>query len=1034
MWIKRALILFPLTLILMIIVASFFVPATETIAQNEGRQNRIVWTLSSDVNTLNPWFSTSTTDSTVYDHIFEGLLASNGDYELEPHLAKSIRIGEEFVVALDAGADVEAHSAQLDAAFAERYPKIYAGLKPYDWRDFDSRDKGYFINRKYPAGQLPPEVEQFKPTVEESAEIGYGTDGVARLVFTFRPDPEVEYGPKDMPAAIAADAPKILDEVLKDSVKQYEPFNLALGWYARIHGADAASAIDGLTLPAKIALPDDYDPATPPAATSDEDEDGDGEEDASDESADPASGSEVESSGGSDDPEDMAAAPKLPESEALEAALEALSKAQEAASGDWSSDQFATIKQRYESARAAFATLVERLINAPASAAGDADAWKSLQAHAKTLSAVYGIMRTQAEKIATAALKESEKTVADGAAKTSANNLAFPAFLKGMPAKRFTENPLVMVTLQEGVKWHDYGRVEPVFDDWGRPVKLPNGEVKTETIKEILDAEDVAFTFQFGRNPEHASPRKTAAEKIQQFRIHDSHTFDVSYGELYSPALSDLGYSILPRHRLSMNRWFAEARAKGVGPISDGKPEASYNVKDAVTAKGLDFGLDPVGTGPLRLTWLNGDALPRWRSGELIRLETFDEYWDPLHKPHYQFMDFYVFDPDLGQETADLTFRSGGTDVYSVRQEQVEEFTRGADNWYLFKRLQLSYEYIAFNLGRKPFDNHKVRQALTMAVNVEEIIKYIVYEQGRRINGPAYPLLGYYNPDYVPDYTFLQGEHAGKNLRDLFQEAIDAGDEELARTYQYFPFDMDEARALLESEGYKKRDGALYTPEGKPMEFKIALGGNASSSRGKIATLAQEKWRELGIKVDLVELEWNVFINEYALQRNFDCLVLGWANGTSYDNRQLWHSEFLSPGAGLNFVEFKDKKVDALFDEILKAYETDEQIRISHEIFSRIASQNPYIFLFSPYANVAVNRDLYWAKPIIKNGKVTGHEERSVLDPITMNVKKGPTAWEFRSQWRRAPERKFQNSESELRVVNSLRARQALAEAQAKNQ
>lgn len=453
----------------------------------------------------------------------------------------------------------------------------------------------------------------------------------------------------------------------------------------------------------------------------------------------------------------------------------------------------------------------------------------------------------------------------------------------------------------------------------------------------------------------------------------------------------------------------AQAIKRGLGPETSGDP--NYNVRAALPAKQLDFSKAPIGTGPMKIHFLNGNSLPAWRSGELVRLERFEDFWDPEFKPAYQYMDFYVFDEKLGQETTELVFQGGGLDLYGLRPFQVTDYEKERENYYLYKRLALSYDYFGFNLEREIFQDKRVRQALTMAVDVDKIIRYVRYGQGRRINGPAYPLLDYYDENYIPNYTFRQGVHKGKTLKD-------AG-------IKYYPFDLKEAEALLREAGWKKNaQGKLVNTRGEVFKLTFCISG-VTSVRGKAAALARENWGKLGVEVELEDKEWNVFLNEHIRPGNFDVVALGWTGGTDYDSRQLWHSDFAPPN-GLNFGKYKNPKVDGLFEQILKEYNPEEQVRISHEIFRTIADDCPYIFLYSPYQNVAVRRDLYWNVPLIDNqGKVTGYEKRSVVDPATMVTKKGPGSLYKRLQWKRSKERLFPADEKEVGTVRSEKAFQA---------
>jgi hypothetical protein len=66
-------------------------------------------------------------------------------------------------------------------------------------------------------------------------------------------------------------------------------------------------------------------------------------------------------------------------------------------------------------------------------------------------------------------------------------------------------------------------------------------------------------------------------------------------------------------------------------------------------------------------------------------------------------------------------------------------------------------------------------------------------------------------------------------------------------------------------------------------------------------------------------------------------------------------------------------------DKILKVYDYDEQVRLSHEIFSTIANDFPYVFLYSPYSTTVLDGRIVWRKEVGKDeqGKPV-YEDRPV--------------------------------------------------------
>jgi len=561
---------------------------------------------------------------------------------------------------------------------------------------------------------------------------------------------------------------------------------------------------------------------------------------------------------------------------------------------------------------------------------------------------------------------------------------SFEGYLKDFAQGRIAEHPVIEVKLREGVKWHD-------FDESGR----------------TLDAEDVLFTYEFALDKDVNTDSKSYVDTMLQMRMHGSHSFDIVYKKLYSPALFHLTYAkILPRHKFSPEEWLRQAKAKGRGPAYEGDP--SYNVRKALPAQELEYSMNPVGTGPYKIFPLNGESLPTWRSGELVRLQRNDDYWNELDMSAFKYFDFYIIDPDLGEETAEINFRSGGLDLFAIKPHQVEKYEALRDKYYVYKRPNLTYSYFGFNLENPILKDLRVRQALTMAVDVDAMIQAVLYGQGRRVSGPAYPILPYYDETYVPDYTFRQGPHKGKTLKE-------AG-------MKYLPHDLKEAEALLREVGWTKNAGGKLNKDGVPLKFELSYSGISTSPTAKICALATEKWKELGVEVKDSQQDFNVFIAERVMARKYDVLNLGWNGGIDFDKRKLWASDQLPP-KGYNFTAFNDPRADKLFDTMLKEYDTERVIKMSHEAFRIIADAQPYLFLFTSYTNLAVDRHIYWAPPVIgPDGKVKRdangdivREERSFVDDGQMNWAYGPRTQ--RVQHKRGAKIKFPANENERAVV-----------------
>lgn len=476
-------------------------------------------------------------------------------------------------------------------------------------------------------------------------------------------------------------------------------------------------------------------------------------------------------------------------------------------------------------------------------------------------------------------------------------------------------------------------------------------------------SKDCKITFDLLRDMDFASPRASSYESIVETRTFadDPYRFQVMYGELYSPALADLTGGLLPYHVWNDEAWLEEAKRKGRGPADVGVSPEAYNVKRFLAAQERDFRLRPSSMGAMVLEPLNGNIVPLWKLGFQIRLRRNEFYWN--RRPEYQFIDYYVFEPAHGAETVEFAFTTGSLDTYGARAFQVQRYEQLSDRYYVIKRQNNHYEYIGFNCDREHLRDPRVRLALSMAIDVDAIIDKIHYGQASRVAGPAYPVLPYYNNKYTFRHRWLTKNKKGERAKpgEIFAEA-DRADEDL----KFVPYDLQEARAILLDSGCKDEGGRLVRG-GQP--FKLALvSTSGTGARRDAAVLAKEQWSALGVEVDYQEYEWNTYLTQYVKAHKYDACVLGWAGGLDFDIRQLWHSSARF-GKGLNYGGYSNPKADELMDKILKIYDPDEQVRMSHEIFDTIARDFPYVFLFSPYTTSVLDRHIVWRRPVIKDGR-----------------------------------------------------------------
>jgi ABC-type transport system substrate-binding protein len=431
-------------------------------------------------------------------------------------------------------------------------------------------------------------------------------------------------------------------------------------------------------------------------------------------------------------------------------------------------------------------------------------------------------------------------------------------------------NPTIVFHLRQGVKFHD---------------------------GHVLDAGDVKFTYEAIMNPKNLSPRTPDFEPIKTVEILDPYTVKIIYKRLYSPAINAWTMGILPEHLLNEDALTREKRERGL----------SEDAQKAFGMRESQFNRHPIGSGRFQFV--------EWQGDEFIHLRRFEDYWEGPAEYH----DFYMrIIPELF--TQEVEFRTGAIDFYGAQPHQVDRY-KNDPTYQWFSSLGFAYTYIGYN-NRKPlFADPMIRTALGMAINVNEIITYLVYGEGERTTGPYPKNTEWYDPSIQP-----------------------------------LPYDPQGALAIFENAGWKmNRDGWLEK-DGKIFEFTL-ITNNGNPIRKNLMTIAQNAWKKIGVKVTTQVFEWAVFLNDFVNTGDFDAVVLGWSMGIDPDLYQIWHSSQAGPQQ-LNFVGYNNPRADALIVRIRQEYNRDRQRQLTHELHRLIHEDQPYTFLYAPLSTRVVDKKI----------------------------------------------------------------------------
>lgn len=442
--------------------------------------------------------------------------------------------------------------------------------------------------------------------------------------------------------------------------------------------------------------------------------------------------------------------------------------------------------------------------------------------------------------------------------------------------------------------------------------KLRKG-VKWQDGKEFT-ADDVMFGFKTIINPNTRTAYSGDYKEVKEAEPFDRYTFRVTYKRPFAPGLSSWGsLVVLPKHLLE-------------GQDINATP----------------FSRKPIGTGPY--------IFKEWRTGEKIVLQANPDYFEG--RPY---IDGFVYRIIPDPATMFLELQAGGMDFMGLTPLQ---YKRQTDTYKMrrdfckYKYLAFGYSYLGYNLKDPKFQDRRVRQAITHAINKEEIIEGVLLGLGLIATGPYKPDTIWYNP----------------NVRK-------------------YPYNVQKAKELLAEAGWKdsRKDGILQK-DGKPFEFTI-LTNQGNETRAKCAEIIQRRLKMVGIQVKIRTVEWAAFINEFIDKKSFEAVILGWTLGQDPDIYDIWHSSKVGPKE-LNFASYKNPEVDVLLEK--GRYTFDQKVRKAcyDRIQEILAEDQPYTFLYVPYALPIISARFHGIEPApagiaynLDKWYVPKAEQRYVLKP-----------------------------------------------------
>ncbi|EEW06267.1 oligopeptide ABC transporter substrate-binding protein OppA [Vibrio mimicus] len=286
-------------------------------------------------------------------------------------------------------------------------------------------------------------------------------------------------------------------------------------------------------------------------------------------------------------------------------------------------------------------------------------------------------------------------------------------------------------------------------------------------------------------------------------------------------------------------------------------------------------------------------SLDKWVVNERLELKRNPQYWDDKNTV----LNKVTYLPIENQVAEMNRFLSG--EIQITNELPLEHFKRLKKEHPEAVQVQgqLCTYYYGFNTAKAPFDDVRVRQALSYAID-RDVISDAILGQGQK---PAYFLTPEITAGFSPEMP-TYGKMTQKER-------------------------IAEAKKLLEAAGYSKSN---------PLKFTLLY--NTSENHKKIATAIQSMWKTaLGVDIALENQEWKTFLDTRR-QGNFDATRAGWCG--DYNEASSFLTLMLSSNSS-NDSKYHNAEYDATLEKAMTSTSEEERQKLYADAEKLLARDMP---------------------------------------------------------------------------------------------
>ena len=350
------------------------------------------------------------------------------------------------------------------------------------------------------------------------------------------------------------------------------------------------------------------------------------------------------------------------------------------------------------------------------------------------------------------------------------------------------------------------------------------------------------------------------------------------------------------------------------------------------------------------------------KAGNYILLKKNPNYWkkDSAGK-QLPYLDSIRLDVQSNRDIEVMRLRRGEIDlINSIDTEYFDKLASASPTLVHDAGPGLDSEQIWFNQVPKApipdyklawFRSQKFRKAISSAIDRSDIARVVFGSHARPAYGPVSPANKFWFNDKLPAPIY----------------------------------NTSAALKLLQQEGFRMDGGALRDAQGHAVEFSIVTNAG-NKNRERMAAMMQQDLQKIGIKLNVVTLDFPSLIERITSSFNYEAALLGFVNDDLDPNAQM--TVWLSSGESHQWnpkQKAAETPWEAELDRLMKAQAATSDARKRKAYFDKVqeivADQLPFIYLVNKNALSAVSPELQGADPVILRPQTYWNVDRLSLRP-----------------------------------------------------